>query len=330
MIYFFCIKMKKHYFILTMLLALGIHTFAQEIDNSAVYKSQSGRGYVRMGGDDDFLNSTDDQYTEGLNFEISTPGMKHFFLTSLLINPHYQLTSYGIGLEQADYTPQNLRFETVPANDRPYAGVLLFKTFLTAYDPEHKQTFSSTLYTGMIGPASLGANIQDAAHKMMGDVQPPGWQYQVQNDVAINYQVNYEKTIVDEDNLFLVDATIMGRVGTLSDKMSPGIRVSFGNTDVLHTQPDGAHKIHAYIYDAPQANFVAYDATLQGGMFDRSSPYTLPSSALTRATFMNRTGLVIGYGRCMMEVYHCFLTPQFLTDANHSWDGVQLTMVLKK
>jgi len=44
-------------------------------------------------------------------------------------------------------------------------------------------------------------------------------------------------------------------------------------------------KFQWYIYEQPLLNAVVYDATLQGGVFDHKSPYTIPVKDISRLTF---------------------------------------------
>jgi lipid A 3-O-deacylase len=304
---------------------LFISLEAQEIDNTNAYRNLYGTDFIRLGGDDDFIHGTDEEYTEGINLEISKPWVKKFPLAKLLLNPNYAITNYGIGIEQAGYTPRDIVHEYFRNTSRPFASFLLLKTFLFATDPYWKQSFSASLYTGVIGPAGLGEVLQDNAHALIHEVQPPGWKYQVHNDIAINYEVNYEKQLFSYGQISL-SATAMGKAGTLSDALSQGINLFVGTASPYAKKAANTKNIRAYIYDHPAINFVFYDATLQGGMFDHSNPYVF--SDINHIVFSNRTGFAISFDNISIEAYHCFITSEYAAGPAHNWDGIQLGIIL--
>jgi lipid A 3-O-deacylase len=311
---------------ITYLLSQGRAT-AQEIDNTSSFKNINADRYLQGNLDNDVVNKTDEQYTEGANIELVAPWVKDFPLSKLLIHP-FSLQRFGLGIEQADYTPNLLNEYEVPM-DRPFAGVLFLKTFVITIDSINKQRFSTTLSTGVIGPASLGEAIQDGFHNLIHDYVPPGWKEQIQNDVILNYEVNYEKQFLSYGHLFSLDGEAMGRVGTLDDKLCPAINMLFGHFESPFNNEHWPDKFKIYIYDHPELDLVAYDATMQGGVFDNSSPYTLPANDISRIVFQNRSGLVMAYRRIYFEYFHVFLTPEFSGGPEHSWDGVQIALLLR-
>ena len=109
--------------ILSLLLTTLVYQVsAQEIENNAPFKYIDAVGYIRLTVDNDYFTGTDEQYTEGVNLEICMPWVKKFPLTKLLVCPHFADIRYGIGIEQAGYTPYYLQNEWLPINDRPFSG----------------------------------------------------------------------------------------------------------------------------------------------------------------------------------------------------------------
>ena len=110
----------------------------------------------RVYSDNDYFNGTDEQYTEGLSFEIALPVFKDILPWKLLPHPHYNYFTCGIGAQQAGYTPANLVSDSIQKADRPFAATLFLTTLLIATDTVHKQRFATTLCTGVIGYAAQG------------------------------------------------------------------------------------------------------------------------------------------------------------------------------
>lgn len=71
---------------------------------------------------------------------------------------------------------------------------------------------------------------------------------------------------------------------------------------------------------------IGYDATLQGGLFNKSSPYTIPSSDITRVTFQNNYGLVIIIHKINFEYFQSLLTKEFESGKFHRWGGMRVAI----
>jgi hypothetical protein len=320
--------MLRRYLHLIFLLLISLSAAAQEIDNTTSYKSINSDKYFRLSLDNDYFSGRDQQYTEGGNFELVLPGLKHFPLTKVFINPHYSYTKYGIALEQAGYTPRKINNPEIQPIDRPFAASLFLKTFSISVDTVHKQKFATTLSTGIIGPDALGEKVQENAHTFLKNQQPVGWKYQIRDDVILNYQVSYEKQLLAFRNFFCFTADGFARVGTLSDKAGLGVTALVGYFD----NPFGAlrpnKKFHLFMYDRPAIDIVGYDAALEGGVFDRASPYTISPSRLNRTIFVNRVGWVLSVRRITLEYFQTYTSRQFNTGPRNKWGGIQFALNL--
>ena len=256
------------------------------------------------------------------------PWIKDFPLSRLLVNPHYSYLRYGIGVEQAGYTPNDLGSESFLQTDHPFAATLMLKNFLIATDTVHRQRFATTLSLGIIGPDALADKIQDAVHTFIHDVVPGGWKYQVQNDIIANYQVDYQKQLLSLNNILLLDAEGTARAGTLNDKAGAGIDLVAGIFQSPFGNDVADPCLHFYLYDNPEVDVIGYDATLQGGLFDHSSAYTIPAADISRVTFTNRVGAIMSYKHIRLEYDECTLTKQFTTGPCHLWGTISLGILL--
>jgi len=310
---------------------LPSQTSAQDIDNTASSKNINADSYIRLYVDNDYFTGTDEQYTEGLNLELVMPWIRKFPLSRLLVHPLFTHIRYGIGVEQACYTPDYLQNQSLQTYGRPFAGTLFLKTFLIATDSVKKQWFATTLSTGVIGPASQAGRIQDNFHALIQDVQPPGWKYQIRNDAILNYQVNYEKQFLSYGNYFIADGEGMARAGTLSDKAGVGINVMAGYfQSPFSVTGRFSSECQVYVFDNPEVDVVGYDATLQGGLFDRSSPYTIPAADISRIVFINHAGLALAINHWYLAYNEYYLAPQFSTGPYHLWGGIQVALAIDR
>jgi hypothetical protein len=142
--------LKRFFIIITSYLTSNT-LLAQYIDNTPYYKYISNEGYFRLSYDNDFFSATDQYYTQGIDAELVLPQMSKLFTNKLLLRPKYRNTYFGVGLQHNGFTPASISSDDILYNDRPFAAVLLAKTFAIALDPIRKQRFSSSLYLGVIG-----------------------------------------------------------------------------------------------------------------------------------------------------------------------------------
>lgn len=304
---------------------LPIITCAQAIDNTPSYKNISSNKYFRIIYENDFFSGTDKYYTQGIHIELVAPWINRFPLGRLLIHPHYSYTRYGMGLEHDGYTPSEIAPSSILYGDRPFAACLFLKTFLIATDPVKKQRFSTTLNTGIIGPAAGGMEMQTGIHRWLHDITPHGWPNQVHNDAILNYQVNYEKQLLSLGHFLSVDCNTMGRVGTLSDKLNIGTTIMLGYFDTpFNNTVTTSSNFRIYGYEHAEVNAVGYDATLEGGLFNRTSPYTISPKDITPFVFQNRFGFAVVYRRVYLEYFQSLLSNEFTSGNFHVWGGIQI------
>lgn len=82
-----------------------------------------------------------------------------------------------------------------------------------------------------------------------------------------------------------------------------------------------------YVYAKPQLNAVAYDATLQGGPLNRSSPCTIAARDLFRLVYRQQVGVVYRSARRYVEHYQTLATPEFRGGRAHRSGGFQIGMI---
>lgn len=299
---------------------------AQAIDNTQAFRNIQSNHYFRVYYENDFFTGTDRDYTQGILLEWVNPSIRHFPLTALLWRPKHGAVKYGLALENNGYTPNHIDKAPIQYGDRPYAGVLLLKTFLTAVNTDRHERVSTTLSTGLIGPWAGDEDMQKDIHHWIHYIQPLGWGNQVKNDVALDYQLNYEREFLSWKDYFSLSSYATARVGTLSTKASAGITVILGNfySPFSLAKKEPAKKIQFYVYDLPACSVIGYDATLQGGLFDRSSVYTIPEKDINRITFVNRWGIVVIFRRLYLEYYQSGTTQEFSTSVYHKSGGLQI------
>ena len=255
--------------------------------------------------------------------------MNKLFINRLLLRPKYSSILYGVGLQHNGFSPASISSNDILYNDRPFAAVLLAKTFAIAIDTIRKLRFSSSLYVGVIGQAAAAQEMQEYIHYKLNNITPHGWQHQINNDLALNYQVQYEKQILSYKHLLSVSVGAGGNVGTLNTSANGSISVMAG---YFHNPYDALNSTSKrwsmYGYLSSEGRYVLYNASLQGGMLDNRSPYTLSASEFTRAVAKLRYGVRLSYGGIFLEYFKAMLTREFEPGKPHAYGGLQVSTAI--
>ncbi len=309
--------------------AAGIFHFitvnAQAMDNTLSYRNINENKYFRINYENDFFTATDRDYTQGILIEKVHPALNRFPLMKILWHPKNSKLKYGLAIEHNAYTPKEIGQYDIQYGDRPYAAVLILKSFLIAENFERRLRIAVSFNSGIIGQAAGGEQMQETIHHWLNGIQPQGWHNQIQNDLILNYQVNVEKEIYQYKNHFLISAYGSARLGTLSDKISTGFTTSLGNFNSSFSLPASfKSSFRWYLYVHLTGNAVGYDATLQGGVFNHSSVYTIDDENINRFTLQDKFGLVLVFRSLYLEYYRTGTTEEFKTSIYHRTGGLQI------
>ena len=298
--------------------------FAQKIDNMASFRDIKSNHYFRFNYDNDYFASTDKNYTQGYNFELVAPFLKKNPVNYLFLKPSNSEYKYGLSIEHIGYTPDNIKSTEIQYGDRPFAASIMIKSFTVATDTINNSRFVSSLNLGLIGPGAFGKEMQVAIHKATGNTIPGGWQNQIKNDLALNYEVSYEKQLVRYKNLFSLASNTNLRLGTLSTNASIGLNATVGIINSPFSTVKNKNKFLLYIYSQPIVNAIGYDATLQGGLFNKESPYTISSNSINRLTAQFNYGIVLQTKTMYFEYSRTLLTREYNLGNSAEWGGIKI------
>ncbi len=296
--------------------------FGQRIDNTAAFRTPNASSYVRLLYDNDYFTATDKYYTQGYTVEWVSPVLRKKPFNKILTGFKNPTTCYGLAFDHYGFTPTSIRSNEILYGDRPFAAFLALKIFSTSVDNAKNTRISSAFSVGMIGPVAFAEAMQRGIHKLMNGIDPRGWQFQIQNNAAITYEITYEKKLFAHRNFFLLYTNAQLRLGTLSNKATAGATVMLGQIQSpFETASTKKFRFHGYLQ--PMLSLVGYDATLQGGLF-RPSPYTIRASDVNRGTFQANAGLVLQYKKLHLEYAQSYLSEEFSGGGAHRWGGVRM------
>ncbi len=306
---------------------------SQAIDNTASFRIIDAKKYVRLHYENDYFTATNYYYTQGINLEMVAPSYNKFPLSRLLVTAGGR-KQYGISIEHNGYTPTSIKSNDILYGDRPFAAALMLKTFSMSSDSMRRFRIVSSLTLGVIGSAAGGYEMQKSIHRWINGQEPFGWQYQIRNDAIANYEVGIEKNFISSGNTFLVNGFATARAGTLNTKFSTGAVVMLGRLNSAITSVFSkagvafTRKVKFHLYLQPVINVVGYDATLQGGIFNRSSPYTISNGDLSRITFEGNYGGVLSFKSIYLEYFKTIISKEFQTGDYHRWGGIRVGVKL--
>lgn len=289
--------------------------------------------------DNDILDNTDRFYTNGIRFDFISPVFQPFPLNLLMI-PYWRsgMNYYGISLIQNMYTPSTTKIGGILYGDRPYAAYLYLKSFKITNDFPDKFRQTSEIDIGIIGPASLGDFVQKSFHRdVPTNSEPLGWEYQIRNDLVLDYNICYEKGIVSGKS-FDVNLIGTGSLGTLYTNVGGGIMLrtgilnpyfaDLGFSKRLTNEEKGLRKVQFLFSLKSNVKFVGYDATLEGGVFNKTSPYTIGQNVISRFVYQGSACLTFSYGGFGIGVEQFILSPEFHNGWWHKWVHIGLTFCL--
>jgi lipid A 3-O-deacylase len=292
--------------------------------------------YLFIQLDNDIFNYTDRFYTNGIRIDFISPIFNYNPINFLMI-PYWNksINYYGIRGVQNIYTPSTTLSDSIKPGDRPYAGYLFLGSFKISNDPLKKVRFTRELQLGVIGPSSLGGALQISFHSSTPQNHKPiGWEYQIQDDFLLNYRVSLEKGIVST-KAFEVNMQTEGILGTVYTYLQGGFYIRTGRFNPYFSElffskrsvnkKRNAKNIQAYIFFNTNGRLWAYNATLEGGMFNKNSPYTIPSSQINRLIFEGSAGIAFSYGGFELRGEQFLLSPEFQNGWWHKWLSIRLS-----
>jgi hypothetical protein len=317
--------------IFSLLIVLPFHNlFAQRIKNESIIRNIASDHYFRFYYENDFITIIDYYYTSGMNMELVKPSFQKNPLNKIFFGVPGAKMKYGLALDHYAFTPLHIVEEEILYGDRPYAGCISVNSFRIATDEKKRRRISTSLVLGLIGPATQWEAVQTFLHKhVIAAPQPKGWEHQIKNDLILNYKVNLEKNLIGED-FFNLNGNAEAVAGTMNDKLSAGLSLLIGKmSDPYKSSSAPERKWEFHVFGHSSVSVVGYDATLQGGMFNKKSPYTLSNSEINRFTIQNQIGLMIYWTNISIELSESFLSKEFKTGRSHIWGGLGIGIELK-
>ena len=228
-----------------------------------------------------------------------------FFLNYHFVNTKStRKTIHSLELGQKIFTPL-IRTTASPADiDRAYCGYLYLGYGQTAFLPKDA-VLQLNGSLGVVGPASWGEGLQNTYHGWLKYAKFLGWNYQIANSLGIDASATYAKTMV-QSNQFKWVPVVQLSLGTTYTNAKLGSMFVLGafeknsesalwNARISSTEKSTQRKHEFFGYWYPQLMVQGYNATIQGGVFNKGANAVTQSPS--SFVFQQEIGLCYAQGR---------------------------------
>lgn len=283
--------------------------------------------YIKLNYENDFFTATDRYYTQGIQLLVVHSALKKSPLYKLLPSVKQASSNYyGILLEQNCFTPRSIRHEGIFYNERPYTGTILLAHQQTSFNATKQLALKIELVVGGIGKCARCEEEQKAIHRALVNIQPLGWENQLNNALVLNYNLTLQKGILRLKHLQIITQGAL-KCGTLYTNASLGLFLRVGlftnYFENLGLQKkylsNETSKYRAFFLLSTNARGVGYNATLQGGVFSKPNVYVLNAPQVTRVVYDASATVVLAYKHFSMEYGYFYITKEFEQGLDHGW-----------
>lgn len=195
----------------------------------------------------------------------------------------------GVGLSQQIFTPADTLPYVPPANDRPYAGVLMGTLSLQRDVEDSRSTLGLSL--GVVGPAALAQEVQNGFHDIISQGHTNGWHAQLHNEPVLELTSartwrlptgslgGLETDVLPELAVGLGNLKVYGQTG-VAVRLGQGLMSDYGVARVAPGASGGDAFVPArpfawYVFVGATGQGVAHDLTLEGNDFEDSASVKL-------------------------------------------------------
>lgn len=298
---------------------LTIHAYGQNYKNEFGFRSDND-SFLAQGSDRYYTNGLFIHFRRALNQQNLKEGLEK--------------KTYEITAGQEIYNPYSGSASDPARQDRPFAGHLYAGGALSWYY-SNERILKISAKIGTTGPASLAEGGQELLHNTIGFYELEGWDYQIKNATAINLSAQYTRLLHRSSNR-ATDFSFEGyaNAGTIFSGAGAGILFRAGRLNQLfnsaytnavignNPKTKSPVKREVFFYAKPQINFVAYDATIQGSMFNNDDPVTF---GVKPVVFAQQIGLNYSSQRFTFDFGMLFKTKEVKSTAKaHQYGSISM------
>ena len=223
--------------------------------------------------------------------------------------------------------------------DRPLTGYL-FANGAYSWFYRDESALKLTAQLGVIGPDALGEQVQNDFHRLFGLYPAGPWnKYQLKNAFGAEVDADYKKVLYKtRGNWFDITADPEVMLGNTFSLANAGVLLRLGNLNQLfesagtnsRVNDDETHtpKNEFYFFAEPQLSYVAYNATIQGGLFIKDKG---PVFGIYHVVYTQQLGLQFASARWSAS-YTAFVKTREVksTALGDQWGSINLAYRFQK
>jgi lipid A 3-O-deacylase len=299
--------------------------FFSSFANAQTYKNEFG---FKSDNDSYLGQGSDRYYTNGLflNFRHATDQQQ--------LKEGLEKKTYEITAGQKMFNPYSGYAPDPARQDRPFAGYLYAEGAMNWFY-SNESIIRAGVQIGTTGPNSLAEDGQELLHDVIGFYDLEGWDYQIKNELALNLSVQYNKLITrTADNAVEFSFEGYANLGTTFSGLGAGLLFRTGSLNQLfnsaytnsvignNAKTKALVKRELFFYAKPQLNVVAYDATIQGSLFNDNSPVTFSQKPVV---FAQQLGVDYSSQRFTVDFGVIFKTKEVKSTARaHQYGSISM------
>ncbi|TSJ44870.1 lipid A deacylase LpxR family protein [Fluviicola chungangensis] len=290
---------------------IGILHFGTLGQDSLLYKEAYTVRY-----ENDLFTGTDRYYSQGIFLQYDHSDIDLNWLNRFFFRVPDIQRGLQTGVAQKVYTPSSITSDSLLPGDRPYAATYGYTARFSSQSRSKNYTLSWSLNTGWLGKPAFGKETQTAIHRWTHNTKPLGWQHQLHNGLIFNLGFGIMKTWFAKTKWVRAEIGSVITLGSLTNetRVSGSLKLGYitGQKQFL-------------LYYNQEARAVAYDGTLQGGLFTKPDEARIASKEITRLVSEQELGLKVLYKHFSCAAYMHFQSKLFEGAANHRWGGISLS-----
>ncbi len=252
--------------------------------------------------ENDLFSGTDRHYTNGLRLSWLSPDgdtieplavirdtLETVALDATGSDGRNKEIRFGVSLGQDIYTPEDRAASTLITDDRPYAAWLYGAASLhTITNSKHRpdRLESVELQVGVVGPAALGEEAQDAIHHVRLIDTFNGWDNQLSNELGVLLLYERKWRLFDPVGLAAGEFDFIpragGSIGNILTHANAGAALRWGwnlpedfgpanliqgGAPFLDTNRDTLELVSAFLFASAEGRYVAHNIFLDGNTF---------------------------------------------------------------
>ena len=302
--------------------------FSQELSGQVAYRDQEFS--IRNDNDVYTFRNSDKYYSNGLilNYRWIVEPDKMLIPSKLSDSSKVIIETE---LSHKFFTPRFLTQEDVEHFDRPYAGTISAGYYIKVF-PKVDREFRYGLDLTLIGSASGAEGFQTWYHEYFGFPTPQGWNYQIPNELTVNFKGAYlHQFKLVGDAIDLVSET-SATLGTALINAKQVVHFRFGRLQALNFSSFANSLIgrgsrnfleQGYFFAGVGVEYVVHNITIQGSLWNDNALHTENIVPWIRHM---RFGAAFSGDRSTFRLVYNWLGPEVKNLKWHSYFGLELQL----